>query len=118
MRSESRVSPRTRCSRNIRGRGRTAGGAKWSEPDAAEGESVEYDGFFSSRRRHTRLRTVTGVQTCALPISGAGRRTGAGRSRRSPWRGLREIGGRRGGEGGRTSGAADHLKKKHIEETL
>src|ERR1051325_11946421 len=25
-------------------------------------------GFFSSRRRHTRLRTVTGVQTCALPI--------------------------------------------------
>src|ERR1051325_6283323 len=25
--------------------------------------------FFSSRRRHTRLRTVTGVQTCALPIA-------------------------------------------------
>ena len=25
--------------------------------------------FFSSRRRHTRLVTVTGVQTCALPIS-------------------------------------------------
>src|ERR1051325_3690240 len=25
--------------------------------------------FFSSRRRHERLRTVTGVQTCALPIS-------------------------------------------------
>src|ERR1051325_9443110 len=24
--------------------------------------------FFSSRRRRTRLRTVTGVQTCALPI--------------------------------------------------
>ena len=24
--------------------------------------------LFSSRRRHTRLRTVTGVQTCALPI--------------------------------------------------
>src|ERR1051325_7477882 len=24
--------------------------------------------FFSSRRRHARLRTVTGVQTCALPI--------------------------------------------------
>src|ERR1051325_6829866 len=24
--------------------------------------------FLSSRRRHTRLRTVTGVQTCALPI--------------------------------------------------
>src|SRR6188474_3757334 len=26
--------------------------------------------FFSSRRRHTRCRYVTGVQTCALPISG------------------------------------------------
>ena len=25
--------------------------------------------FFSSRRRHTRLLIVTGVQTCALPIS-------------------------------------------------
>src|ERR1051325_12085677 len=25
--------------------------------------------FFASRIRHTRLRTVTGVQTCALPIS-------------------------------------------------
>jgi len=24
--------------------------------------------FFSSRRRHTSLLTVTGVQTCALPI--------------------------------------------------
>src|SRR3546814_6405067 len=29
--------------------------------------------FFSSRRRHTRCALVTGVQTCALPISGAGR---------------------------------------------
>src|SRR6187402_2775290 len=27
--------------------------------------------FFSSRRRHTRWLAVTGVQTCALPISGA-----------------------------------------------
>ena len=25
--------------------------------------------FFSSRRRHTRYISVTGVQTCALPIS-------------------------------------------------
>ena len=25
--------------------------------------------FFSSRRRHTRFRGVTGVQTCALPIA-------------------------------------------------
>src|SRR3546814_437205 len=28
--------------------------------------------FFSSRRRHTRCALVTGVQTCALPISGLG----------------------------------------------
>src|SRR3546814_4856499 len=27
--------------------------------------------FFSSRRRHTRCALVTGVQTCALPISNA-----------------------------------------------
>src|SRR3546814_7103530 len=29
--------------------------------------------FFSSRRRHTRCALVTGVQTCALPISKLGR---------------------------------------------
>src|SRR3546814_2760168 len=29
--------------------------------------------FFSSRRRHTRCALVTGVQTCALPISGYAR---------------------------------------------
>src|SRR3546814_19322126 len=29
--------------------------------------------FFSSRRRHTRCALVTGVQTCALPISHSGR---------------------------------------------
>src|SRR3546814_6853943 len=29
--------------------------------------------FFSSRRRHTRCALVTGVQTCALPISRASR---------------------------------------------
>src|SRR3546814_2963566 len=28
-----------------------------------------YDFFFASRRRHTRCALVTGVQTCALPIS-------------------------------------------------
>src|SRR3546814_1257781 len=28
--------------------------------------------LFSSRRRHTRCALVTGVQTCALPISGGG----------------------------------------------
>src|SRR3546814_10562476 len=30
---------------------------------------VFYVFFFSSRRRHTRCALVTGVQTCALPIS-------------------------------------------------
>src|SRR3546814_1633071 len=30
--------------------------------------------FFSSRRRHTRCALVTGVQTCALPISRIGGR--------------------------------------------
>src|SRR3546814_9211696 len=34
--------------------------------------------FFSSRRRHTRCALVTGVQTCALPISVDGRRSMAG----------------------------------------
>src|SRR3546814_4276118 len=31
--------------------------------------------FFSSRRRHTRCALVTGVQTCALPISSASARS-------------------------------------------
>src|SRR5210317_2568579 len=31
--------------------------------------------FFSSRRRHTRFLNVTGVQTCALPISSRRRHT-------------------------------------------
>src|SRR3546814_15385330 len=30
---------------------------------------ITYFFFFSSRRRHTRCALVTGVQTCALPIS-------------------------------------------------
>src|SRR3546814_5533997 len=32
--------------------------------------------FFSSRRRHTRCALVTGVQTCALPISHDGMAAG------------------------------------------
>src|SRR3546814_1418280 len=32
--------------------------------------------FFSSRRRHTRCALVTGVQTCALPISRGGYKDG------------------------------------------
>ena len=31
--------------------------------------AVSLKKFFSSRRRHTRFLNVTGVQTCALPIS-------------------------------------------------
>src|SRR3546814_11904815 len=34
--------------------------------------------FFSSRRRHTRCALVTGVQTCALPISFSSATTGTG----------------------------------------
>src|SRR3546814_9780018 len=34
--------------------------------------------FFSSRRRHTRCALVTGVQTCALPISACRRADGQG----------------------------------------
>src|SRR3546814_11403929 len=50
--------------------------------------------FFSSRRRHTRCALVTGVQTCALPISGRirrsdrrsnGSRKGSARGRDSPF---------------------------------
>src|SRR3546814_8746074 len=37
--------------------------------------------FFSSRRRHTRCALVTGVQTCALPISTFGYRPGAGQGK-------------------------------------
>src|SRR3546814_14052991 len=40
--------------------------------------------FFSSRRRHTRCALVTGVQTCALPICGRGRRCGGGLRRPGP----------------------------------
>src|SRR3546814_11639053 len=37
------------------------------------GRLLVYFFFFSSRRRHTRCALVTGVQTCALPISPDGR---------------------------------------------
>src|SRR3546814_9692028 len=43
--------------------------------------------FFSSRRRHTSCALVTGVQTCALPISGSAVAR-AGRDREA-WRGCR-----------------------------
>src|ERR1051325_9633878 len=47
--------------------------------------------FFSSRRRHTRLRTVTGVQTCALPICRFGRQFQRRDPRRDLWRQREEI---------------------------
>src|SRR3546814_19307964 len=40
--------------------------------------------FFSSRRRHTRCALVTGVQTCALPISCHRGGRARGRRRRHP----------------------------------
>src|SRR3546814_10275857 len=42
--------------------------------------------FFSSRRRHTRCALVTGVQTCALPISDAGQAPGISSARIPPVR--------------------------------
>src|SRR3546814_1716447 len=60
--------------------------------------------FFSSRRRHTRCALVTGVQTCALPISTArpvravdvqGRRSQPPRARHDD-----DAGGGRGRAGG------------------
>src|SRR3546814_2807120 len=45
--------------------------------------------FFSSRRRHTSCALVTGVQTCALPISGRNRPRRSASRRRGGRRGLR-----------------------------
>src|SRR3546814_3481855 len=45
--------------------------------------------FFSSRRRHTRCALVTGVQTCALPISLRRARDLAHHGR--PWSRVEEI---------------------------
>src|SRR6059058_2107159 len=59
--------------------------------------------FFSSRRRHTRCRYVTGVQTCALPISrdrrsaAHARRSGRVRRRGGRGRGVGRARVRRGG---------------------
>src|SRR3546814_10022039 len=41
--------------------------------------------FFSSRRRHTRCALVTGVQTCALPITCSGARIRRQEKLRSPF---------------------------------
>src|SRR3546814_2729403 len=48
--------------------------------------------FFSSRGRHTRCALVTGVQTCALPISGRPRERPHGPAlRHAPRRGSRHV---------------------------
>src|ERR1044071_10339323 len=73
--------------------------------------------FFSSRRRHTRYPLVTGVQTCALPISDRGEEgTEAG------WRGggprtRQQIGRASCREREEISVGAVSLKKKKKERT-
>src|SRR3546814_1645791 len=48
--------------------------------------------FFSSRRRHTRCALVTGVQTCALPISPPAAATAdSGRELAHPLAGLKVL---------------------------
>src|SRR3546814_6955885 len=79
--------------------------------------------FFSSRRRHTRCALVTGVQTCALPISCAaasswarGLRTaadGAARTAAAPARGVHAA--RAGGVRRRRHGA-DHEMQRGLGE--
>src|SRR3989475_12911815 len=85
--------------------------------------------FFFQAEDGIRDLTVTGVQTCALPISQQESELGVelaqdltgddrlpGRECEVPEQTRRrvdgEIGGRRGGERGRTRGAPDSLKKK------
>src|SRR3546814_7039196 len=69
--------------------------------------------FFSSRRRHTRCALVTGVQTCALPISidtpqMAGEQAGAGNLRQQRIGGILEAEIERRGRGDRARGGGDH----------
>src|SRR3546814_1074756 len=47
--------------------------------------------FFSSRRRHTRCALVTGVQTCALPISCQAQQQSAAQSCRPSGRNSRTV---------------------------
>src|SRR3546814_803237 len=68
--------------------------------------------FFSSRRRHTRCALVTGVQTCALPISGLVDLVGdlaAGHGLGPPFGGVGEAGGAGGADRGSDSPADDSL---------
>src|SRR3546814_2006757 len=60
--------------------------------------------FFSSRRRHTRCALVTGVQTCALPISAQRPR------RRLPPRAACE-------RGGAAWAPRSHLRSRRLQST-
>src|SRR3546814_4895848 len=60
--------------------------------------------FFSSRSRHTRCALVTGVQTCALPISARDRRA-AHPARAAPRRHQPAVAGAGSARGGRALGA-------------
>src|SRR3546814_18187426 len=66
--------------------------------------------FFSSRRRHTRCALVTGVQTCALPISRTRRprRAGAGK-----WRPGAACAGCAQDHRARSLRAADPRRRRH-----
>src|SRR3546814_3722397 len=80
--------------------------------------------FFSSRRRHTRCALVTGVQTCALPISGGAAgwralqecaRSGGGRTHRGVDDGLFQYSAREGKEEDEQGGqdGARHPRRHH-----
>src|SRR3546814_2560578 len=70
---------------------------------------IYYFFFFSSRRRHTRCALVTGVQTCALPISPQGDIVRlSGRKSRLRDRIRQAPIGRGGGAGGSAYGAVFH----------
>ena len=48
--------------------GRMVLAAEGRKANDSHADCYQYFFFFSSRRRHTRCLSVTGVQTCALPI--------------------------------------------------
>src|ERR1044072_7465125 len=74
--------------------------------------------FFSSRRRHTRYISVTGVQTCALPISyvNAVSELKDVVYKRLPRSSLRRSEERRVGKECRSRWSPYHSKKKNIYE--
>src|SRR3546814_4680795 len=65
--------------------------------------------FFSSRRRHTRCALVTGVQTCALPISQLARRDARPHDHRRRRRNPSDRQQRHGDRPRRESPRRDHL---------